>query len=138
METKPSWQLVWEKGFQPQFSTEALESLALALETDDPRLTQVVTTSPPPQLAVYDWECEAACAVGFCVTVDGEGFGKATVEQVVNRFASALLEADDLCGEPAASRHFLRFWDETVRHTAFPQLLAVIRKELENRKKQAA
>lgn len=134
MESKPSWQLVWEKGFQPQFSTEALESLAQALETDDPRLCQGSTTVPPPLRAVQEWECEACCPVSWVGVLLNGGFGSATVGQVEEFFAKACCEADIALGEPAACRWLLNFVDDTPRHQMRSALLAVIRTELEQRK----
>src|SRR6187397_2364540 len=55
-----SWRLVWRDGFVPVISTSGLEALREALKSDDPRLTQGSTTTPPPLMCVQDWPVEAA------------------------------------------------------------------------------
>src|SRR6266511_3011955 len=61
-----SWRKVWRDGLAPLLSTEGLEALRRALESDDARLLQGATTTPPPLQCVQDWPVEAACGVGFC------------------------------------------------------------------------
>jgi len=124
---------VWIEGFQPQFSTSALESLAQALETDDPRLTQGSTTVPPPLLVVADWECEACCPVGWLGVCENGGFGAATVGQVEESFARLCYQADDRMGEPAAVKYFLNAWDDTEHTQARTALLALVQEELQRR-----
>lgn len=137
METKASWQLVWEKGFQPQFSTAALESLAQALETDDPRLTQGSTTTPPPLLCISDWPVEACCPVTFC-GIPAEEWAETAVGQAEEFFAKACWQADTALGEPAACRWLLNWIDDTPRPQMRSELLAVIRAELHRRAEAVA
>jgi hypothetical protein len=120
------WRLVWRNGFAPVIPAEALTALADALRTDDPRLTQGSTTTPPPLMCVQDWPCEAGCALGFCGTVVNGGFGNATVGQAEEFFARACFEADQRLGEPAACRWFLKFFDDAPRDEMRRELLAEV------------
>ena len=107
-----SWRLVWRDGFVPVLSTAGLESLRDALLSDDPRLTQGSTTTPPPLMCVQDWPVEAACALGFCAW---KGEGLETVGEVEEFFARMCFEIDQRLGEPAGCRYFLNWFDETPR-----------------------
>lgn len=107
-----SWRLVFRDGFVPVLSTDGLTALREALKSDDPRLTQGSTTTPPPLLCVQDWPVEAACALGFC---GWQGDDLDTVGQVEEFFARACFEADTRLGEPAACRWFLNWYDDTPR-----------------------
>lgn len=60
-----SAELIFKTGFAPQFTTHELRVLLRACETDDHRLTQGSTTTPPPLMCVQDWPCEAGCVMGF-------------------------------------------------------------------------
>ena len=61
-----SWRKVWREGLAPQISTAGLEALRSGLLTDDARLLQSVTTSPPPLSCVRDWPVDGACGLGWC------------------------------------------------------------------------
>lgn len=118
-----SWRKVWRKGLAPLLSTKSLEVLAVALATDDPRLIQGATTTPPPLQCVQDWPVEAACAVGFC---GWQGEGLETVAEVEEFFSKILFEVDALLGEPGGCRYFLHFWDENrmseVKRLLLPEI----------------
>lgn len=118
-----SWRLVWRNGFAPVLATPALESLLEALRSDDPRLTQGSTTTPPPLLCVQDWPVEAACALGFC---GWQAEGRDTVGEVEEFFAQVCFEADQRLGEPAACRWFLNWFDDTPRAAMRRELLAEV------------
>jgi hypothetical protein len=107
-----SWRKVWREGLAPHLSTEGLEALARALASDDPRLLQGATTTPPPLQCVQDWPVEAACVLGYC---GWQGDGLETVAEVEEFFARLCFEADKVLGEPAACRWFLNWYDETPR-----------------------
>ena len=107
-----SWRKVWREGFAPMLSTAGLQALRGALQSDDGRLLQGATTSPPPMMCVQDWPVEATCAVGFCAW---QGEGLDTVGEVEEFFARACHEADQRLGEPAACRYFLNWFDDTPR-----------------------
>ncbi len=125
-----SWRLVWRDGFVPVISTPGLEALRTALQDDDPRLTQGSTTTPPPLMSVQDWPVEAACALGFC---GWQGDGLETVGQVEEYFARVCFEADQRLGEPAASRWFLNWFDDTPRDEMRRELLAEVELALAER-----
>ena len=122
-----SWRKVWREGMVPQLSPAALEALRHALLTDDARLLQGATTTPPPLQCVQDWPVEAACVLGFC---GWQGLGLETVAEVEEFFAGACFEADQRLGEPAACRWFLNWYDETPRQEMRRQLLAEVNRSL--------
>lgn len=115
-----SWRKVWREGFLPQFNERQRTELRIALQSDDPRLTQGSTTTPPPLLCVQDWPVEAACAIGFA---GWHGSDLKTVGEVEEFFAKACYEADQLLGEPAACRYWLNYWDAEPRGKVFAELL---------------
>src|SRR4051794_5509126 len=87
-----SWREVWRNGIAPQLSLAGLEALRKALRTDDPRLLQGATTSPPPLPSVQDWPVEAACVIGYGAW---QGDGMETVAEVEERFATICFNADE-------------------------------------------
>ncbi len=120
-----SWRMVWREGFVPMLSTASLRALLEALRSDDGRLTQGSTTTPPPLMCVQDWPVEGACAVGFC---GWQGEGLETVGEVEEFFAQACYEADKRLGEPAACRWFLNWFDDTPRD----EMRALLAEEIEH------
>jgi hypothetical protein len=125
-----SWRKVWREGFTPNLSTTGLTALRDALRSDDTRLTQGSTTTPPPLMCVQDWPCEGACALGFCGWI-GEQLD--TVGQVEEFFAKCCYEADNRLGEPAACRWFLNWFDDTPRGDMRRDLLAEVELALAER-----
>jgi hypothetical protein len=125
-----AWRQVWREGFVPELSTAALEALREGLVTDDPRLQQGATTTPPPLLSLMDWAVEAACALGYC---GWRGEGLKTVGQVEEYFARLCYEADLRLGEPTACRHFLNWYDDTPREVVRRELLAEVELALAQR-----
>jgi hypothetical protein len=118
-----SWRKVWRDGVEPLVSTEGLVALKQALTSDDPRLLQGATTTPPPLMCVQDWPVEAACALGFC---GWQGDGLETVAEVEEFFARMCFEIDQRLGEPAACRWFLNWFDETPRDEMRRELLGEV------------
>ena len=116
-----SWRQVWRNGFVPGFTTAGLEALRDALRSDDPRLIQGATTTPPPLMAVQDWPVEGCCGVSFCGWHDGQGL--TTVGEVEESFAKACFEADERLGEAAACRWFLNAFDGWSRSEMIANLL---------------
>lgn len=125
-----SWRLVWREGFGKVLPTKGLIALREALITDDPKLTQGSTTTPPPLMCVQDWPVEAACALGYCGW-KGEEVDK--VGEVEEFFAKYCYLADQLLGEPAACRWFLSWFDDCPRAEVFRELLAEVNLTLEER-----
>lgn len=111
-------------------SGPALEALKTALESDDQRLTQDNTTTPPPLMCVQDWPVEGACCLGLAGWL---GEGLTTVGEVEEYFAKLCFQADQRLGEPAACRWFLNAWDDTPRAEMFALLLAEVEYELGKR-----
>lgn len=126
-----SWRKVWREGVAPLLSTPALEALQGALASDDARLLQGATTTPPPLQCVQDWPVEAACALGFC---GWRGEGLETVAEVEEYFARTCFEIDQRLGEPAACRWFLNWFDETPRDEMREMLLAEVQLALAQRR----
>lgn len=125
-----SWRQVWRDGFVPVLPTKGLQELATALRTDDPRLMQGSTTTPPPLMCVQDWPVEAACALGYC---GWQGDSLESVGEVEEFFARACFEADQRLGEPAACRWFLNWFDDTPRDVMRAELLAEVELALTDR-----
>ena len=126
-----SWRKVWRDGLAPLVSTEGLEALRTALASDDARLLQGATTTPPPLQCVQDWPVEAACALGYC---GWQGEGLESVAEVEEYFARLCFEVDQRLGEPAACRWFLNWFDETPRDEMRDLLLAEVNRTLARRR----
>ena len=118
-----SWRSTWRNGFAKVLPLNGLESLRDALRSDDTRLTQGSTTTPPPLKCVEDWPVEATCAIGFC---GWQGEELDTVGEVEEFFAKACFDADAQLGEPAACRWFLDWFDDTPRDEMRRELLAEV------------
>jgi hypothetical protein len=125
-----SWRTVWREGFAPVLTLKGLEALRDALTSDDPRLVQGSTTTPPPLMCVQDWPVEAACALGFC---GWQGERLDTVGDVEEYFARCCFEADQRLGESAACRWFLNWFDDTPRDELRKELLAEVERAIEER-----
>jgi len=125
-----SWRNVWRMGVSPLLSTESLEVLRKVLATDDPRLAQGATTTPPTLQCFQDWPVEAACALGYC---GWQGDGLETVAEVEEFFARACFEIDQQMGEPAACRWFLNWFDDTPREEMRRELLVEVQRTLADR-----
>jgi hypothetical protein len=125
-----SWRKVWREGLVPLLSTEGLEALRQALVTDDSRLLQGATTTPPPLQCVQDWPVEGACALGYC---GWQGDGLETVAEVEEFFARMCFEIDQRLGEPAGCRWFLNWFDETPRDEMRAHLLAEVSRAIARR-----
>jgi hypothetical protein len=126
-----AWRKVWREGVTPLLSTIALEALRQALSSDDARLLQGATTTPPPLQCVQDWPVEAACALGFC---GWQGEGLETVAEVEEYFARMCFEIDQRLGEPAACRWFLNWFDETPRDEMRQLLVEEVNRALAQRR----
>jgi hypothetical protein len=126
-----SWRKVWREGLAPQLSTAALEALERGLHSDDARLIQGATTTPPPLQCVQEWPVEAACALGFC---GWQGENLETVAEVEEFFARTCFEADQRLGEPAAVRWFLNWFDDTPREEMRRLLLTEVGRTLAERR----
>jgi hypothetical protein len=118
-----TWRKVWREGLAPQFSIAALSALRRALLTNDGRLMQGITTSPPPLPFVGDWVVGSACAVAFC---GWQGERLRTVAQVEEYFARVYRQADCLLGEAGACRWFLNWFDDTPRDQMRAELVAEV------------
>lgn len=126
-----SWRLVWRNSFAKFLPLTGLHAVKRALETDDPKLIQGSTSTPPPLNCVQDWPVEAACALGFCGWHDGTG--NDTVGEVEAFFAKACFDADQRLGEPAACRWFLNWFDDTPRPEMRRELLAEVELAIDER-----
>src|SRR5437868_10201390 len=121
---------VGREGLAPRLSTGGLEALRQALASDDARLLQGATTTPPPLQCVQDWPVEAACALGYCGWI---GDGLETVAEVEEFFARMCFEIDQQMGEPAACRWFLNWFDDTPREEMRRELLVEVQRTLAER-----
>src|SRR5205085_11764140 len=125
-----SWRKVWREGLADQISTSGLKALRRALLSDDARLLQGATTTPPPLQCVQDWPVEAACGVGYC---GWQGEALETVAEVEEYFAKVCHEVDQRLGEPAGCRRFLNWFDETPRDQMRRELLTEVNRSLAQR-----
>ncbi|MCE9534365.1 MAG: hypothetical protein K8T89_25070 [Planctomycetes bacterium] len=125
-----SWRMVWREGFAPVFPTAGLESLWQALQSDDPRMTQGATTSPPPMQCYRESAINGCCAIGWC---GWHGEKLETVGEVEEFFARSCYEADQRLGEPAGCRWFLNWYDDTPRDQMRMELLAEVERSLAQR-----
>jgi hypothetical protein len=124
------WRDVFRRGIVPNLSTPGLEALARALRSDDPRLIQGCTTSPPPLQCVQDWAVEGACLVGFC---GWQGDGLETVAEVEEFFAGVCFKTDQAISEPAGCRWTLNWFDSTPRDEMRRLLLPEVERALASR-----
>ncbi len=125
-----TWRSVWRDGVAPNLSLNGLKALQRALLSDDERLIQGATTSPPPLMCVSDWDVEGACPIGFAAW---QGDGLTTVGAVEESFAKVCFNVDQALGEPAACRWFLNAWDEMPRQEISLELLAEVSREIAGR-----
>src|SRR4051794_29041840 len=107
-----SWRHVFREGLEPVVSTPGLRALHQALLTDDRRLIQGATTTPPPLRCLQDCAVEGACMTAFPFW---QGDGLKTVAETEEAFAEACYEMDARLGEPAACRHLLNAYDSWPR-----------------------
>jgi hypothetical protein len=130
-----SWRKVWREGLVPHLSTAGLEALRRGVVNDDGRLIQGATTSPPPLHSLQDWPVEAACGLSYC---GWQGEGLETVAEVEEFFARICFEADQALGEPAATRWFLNWFDDTPRDEMRSLLLTELDAALAQRRAYSA
>ncbi len=102
---------VFRDKIAPLLSFNALHALAVALQTDDCRLIQGATTSPPPLPVVLDYPLVGACAL----TLGGWlGEGLSTVGEAEEYFARLCVAIDERAWF-GASKWFLEWFDNTER-----------------------
>lgn len=124
-----AWRQVWREGFAPIFSAKSLLAMRHGLLTDDPRLIQGATTTPPPLHCVQDWPVEAGDLLAYGHWI-GECGGICEVAKAEEYFARSCHQCDLTIGEPAACRHFLNWYDETPRDNMRVQLLPEVSRAL--------
>lgn len=124
-----SWQTVWREGFAPIFPHGGLKALLKALQEDDPRLAQGMTTTPPPVIGTHAWDVEGADAVGFVGWQDPL-LDLTRIGEVEEFFARSCFEADQRLKEAAACRWFLNWYDDTprdqMRKDLIPEVLLAV------------
>jgi hypothetical protein len=125
------WRHTWRLSV-PLLSTPGLEALREAIVTDDPRLQQCGTTTPPPVASVLDWPVEGACAWGYC---GWRGDGLKTVGEVQDFFAAVAVETGKRFGEESACRHFTQAFDEWPREVMRANLLPEVELALAERRR---
>lgn len=97
-------------------------------------MIQEATTIPPPLLCVQDWPCEAACFIVYPFAFkDAED---TLVGEAEEFFARICYQIDQACGESTACRYFLNAFDEWPRKEMISNLLAEVKKELDERIKR--
>ncbi len=126
-----SWRKVWRQGVVPHLNLEGLLALEQALVTNDRRLIQGATISPPPLQCVQGWPVDAACLIAYC---GWHGNHLHTVGDLELFFADICRECDDSTGEPGSVRWLLTMYDEWPRETMIANLLPEVRLAIELRK----
>lgn len=129
------WQRIWRIGLAPQLSRPGLEALQAALARDDGRLVQGMTTCPPALDVFADSAVEAACALGYC---GWQGEQLTTIADLAAFFERVCATADETLGEPGICRHFLLWFDETLRPEMRRRLLREVSHSLQRRLEHAA
>lgn len=132
---KTRWRHVWRLGLAPFISSRGLAALETALETDDSRLLQGATCSPP---LLEVWSARkicAACALGW---TGWHGEDLRSIGAVADYFHRLCDQADEALNEPGASRFFLNWYDDAPRDEMRQQLLAEVQLELRSRMAVAA
>jgi hypothetical protein len=127
------WRETWRRGVAPLLPTRGLEALALALTSDDARLLQGATTSPPSLKCVWDWPVEAACLLAYPMW---RLAGDYTVGDCEADFASLCFQIDEALGEPAGCRHLMNWFDDTPRDRMRRELLPEVLHVIEQRRAQ--
>ena len=122
-----TWRICWREGIVPSLTRRHLEALKEALETDDPRLIQGLTSLPVGD-AAQGLAASAACALGFC---GWRGDGLPTVSEVEEFFGRVSLECCERLRQEAVVRWFTNWFDETPRDEMRPALLAEVELALE-------
>jgi hypothetical protein len=130
--TPEAWKRVWRDGIVPQLTICGLEGLKLALEQDRCSLITGATMTPPPLACMANEAVEGCCPLCWGL-LDGLRPTAVSVGPLEERFAEACMKANELCGEPAAIRHFLNWVDETPRQTMRQALLAEVNLALAQR-----
>lgn len=113
------WRKVWRDGFMPQFSDSQKQRMLTALQDDDERLLQGMTTLPTPSRSFQGEPCEGACFISFAGWEEGQ-----TVAEVEDAFAAFCFDADQRLMEPAACRYFLSWYDECPRDEMRRELIS--------------
>jgi hypothetical protein len=129
-----SWRSVWRRGLVPQLSNQALLSLHRALATDDARLLQGTTISPPPLLGLLGRTVEGTCVLGWC---GWQGEERKTVGDVERWFGRTCIEADRRLGGRGKVRSFFNWFDDAPRNEMRRELLREIARELHRRHRAA-
>jgi hypothetical protein len=130
-----SWRKVFREGIVPQVSVAGLQNLAQALERDDPRLLQGVTSNPPALACMANDPVEGCCAWCFLL-LDHKRPYQVSVGALDQRFAESCFKASQLCGEAGSARYFLNFLDETPRDEMRKLLLVEVLAALVGRQSQ--
>jgi hypothetical protein len=115
-----AWKKAWRDAISPQLSTRGLEALRRALATDDKRLVQGQTTSPPPLRCVEDWQLEGGDPIVIALWI---GDGYSTVGQAEEQWARLCCKVGHELGDPSGVRFFLNWWDSEARDVVRQQLL---------------
>ena len=118
-----TWKKVWREAAK-LMPYAGLVAIRKALLDDDENLLQGATTSPPPLACVSDWTCDGCCIFSWA---GWKGNDLHFVGEVEEYFADFCYQLDKELNEPAGSRWFLNWYDETRR----PEMIAAMLPEVE-------
>lgn len=125
-EPSPSWMIVFRYGILPSLSTNALRFLQHCLATNDKRLIQKETTQPQKP----DEPCSHACLLALPVWLKHPA---PTVAEAEDYFHWLCCETDNKIGEPASTRYFLNWFDDTPREEMRAKLLPIVNETINDR-----
>ncbi len=131
-----TWRKVWRVGVHPLLTVDQLESLRKAILSDDPRLIQGATCTPPPLSCLQDWPVEAACLFAFCGVEDHGGFGECKVAEAEEFFAKLCFDMDQNIGVAGGCRHVINWFDETPRDEMRRLLLPEVQRSIAEKEKE--
>jgi hypothetical protein len=117
------WRRVWREGIAPNISEKGLRSLQLLLRFDSSRVIQGSVSVPPNLAGMHEMMPVAACAIGIC---GWQGEGCKSVAQVEGYFHRVCDAADSQFDEPATTRYFLNWFDETPREVMRREMLSEV------------
>lgn len=123
-ELREDWRSVWRRLVAPKLQPATLAALAVALEADDARLTQIASYREGP---TGEWT--HACPVCFALAVQHRIAAAEDLKGALDFFASTV-------GAPLS--RFFAWVDDGVRSQVFPLLAAETRAYLQTRTEKGA
>lgn len=119
------WRRAFREGIAPQLPLPALEALRLGLLRNDPRLRAGSTVEQGWTVAGI--RIIQGCAIGYGAW---KGIHLQTAHDVEQFFSEVCAAANETLDDPAASSHFISWFDHQRREIVFPALLAEVNRAI--------